>query len=224
MITLTITDSIPQLCLAAVVARGICIEPASEEIQEYSDRIVQSVVDHGTVGGQLRQRAIRDLLRSGGYKPAGRGKPAQEYLMRTAERDRKLPAIFNAVDLINVVSLCSGLPISLLALDRVGSELSARYGREGESYVFNSAEQTIDLKGLLCICAEQQDRSIPMGTPVKDSQFAKVTSEDRDVVAIIYSSSRTAGRSELGHWSQELASRFQRWCGAVEIDQQVISS
>ncbi len=32
------------------------------------------------------RRAVRDLLRHGGYKPTGRGKPASEYLVRAAGR------------------------------------------------------------------------------------------------------------------------------------------
>ncbi len=36
--------------------------------------------------------AVRDLLRHGGYKPTGRGKPASEYLIRAAEGDRSRPS------------------------------------------------------------------------------------------------------------------------------------
>ena len=32
--------------------------------------------------------AVRDMLRHGGYKPTGRGKPASEYLVRAANEDR----------------------------------------------------------------------------------------------------------------------------------------
>src|SRR5512141_1732266 len=61
--------------------------------------------------------AIRDLLRHGGYKPTGRGKPASEYLVRAAA-EGKLTPINAAVDVGNVVSLHAGLPISVVDLDR----------------------------------------------------------------------------------------------------------
>src|SRR5689334_437298 len=53
--------------------------------------------------------AVRDLLRHGGYKPTGRGKPASEYLIR-ASTEGALGTINLAVDACNVVSLHSGLP------------------------------------------------------------------------------------------------------------------
>ena len=62
------------------------------------------------------RRAVRDLLRHGGYKPTGRGKPASEYLVRAAN-DGNLISINAAVDACNVASLHSGLPISVVDLD-----------------------------------------------------------------------------------------------------------
>src|SRR5690349_6711452 len=61
--------------------------------------------------------AVRDLLRHGGYKPTGRGKPASEYLLR-AVSEGALGSINPAVDACNVASLHSGLPISVVDLDR----------------------------------------------------------------------------------------------------------
>src|SRR6476661_745753 len=56
---------------------------------------------------------VRQLLRHGGFKPAGRSKPASEYL-HAAAAEARFPRINAAVDTCNVVSLCSGLPISLV--------------------------------------------------------------------------------------------------------------
>ena len=61
--------------------------------------------------------AVRNLLRGFGYKPTGRGKPASEYLVRAAEED-KLTSINLPVDICNVVSLHSGLPISVVERTR----------------------------------------------------------------------------------------------------------
>src|SRR5215212_8369808 len=62
--------------------------------------------------------AVRDLLRRGGFKPAGRGKPASEYLAAAFAEDR-FPRINALVDTCNVVSLHTGLPISLVDVDRL---------------------------------------------------------------------------------------------------------
>src|SRR5262245_22284289 len=62
------------------------------------------------------RQAARDLLRHGGFKPTGRSKPASEYLLK-ASADGPLASINVAVDACNVVSLHSGLPISVIDLD-----------------------------------------------------------------------------------------------------------
>src|SRR6266540_965066 len=63
------------------------------------------------------REAVRALLRHGGFKPSGRSKPASEYLIRAA-REGLLKPINLAVDACNAVSLHSGLPISVVDLDR----------------------------------------------------------------------------------------------------------
>src|SRR5437899_5659680 len=54
------------------------------------------------------REAVRQLLRHGGFKPAGRSKPASEYLIKAVEEGR-LASINLAVDFCNIVSLHSGL-------------------------------------------------------------------------------------------------------------------
>jgi hypothetical protein len=93
---------------------------------------------------------VRDLLRHGGYKPTGRGKPASEYLIR-AVSEGALSPINAAVDVCNIVSLHGGLPISVIDLDRAQSPFRIGVAPPGESYVFNASGQTIDLEGLLCL-------------------------------------------------------------------------
>ena len=56
--------------------------------------------------------SVRDLLRHGGFKPTGRSKPASEYLIKAAEQGS-----LSSVDACNVVSLHSGLPISVVDLN-----------------------------------------------------------------------------------------------------------
>src|SRR5688572_30359359 len=79
--------------------------------------------------------AVRDVLRHGGYKPTGRGKPASEYLVRAAENGG-LRSINAAVDACNVVSLHSGFPISVVDLDRLSMPLRIDIAPAGTSYVF----------------------------------------------------------------------------------------
>ena len=134
--------------------------------------------------------AVRDLLRHGGYKPTGRGKPASEYLVRAVD-EGKLGAINLAVDACNAVSLHSGLPISVVDLDRAKAPLRIAIAPEGARYVFNASGQEIDLGGLLCVC----DADGPCANAVKDAQRTKTTPETRRTLSVVWGTRALAGRA-----------------------------
>jgi DNA/RNA-binding domain of Phe-tRNA-synthetase-like protein len=134
---------------------------------------------------------VRDLLRHGGYKPTGRGKPASEYLVR-ASADGALGSINVAVDLCNVVSLHAGLPISVIDLARAEAPLRIGIADPGTTYVFNASGQTIDLGGLLCLF----DASGPCANAVKDAQRTKTSAETRETLTVIWGTRALPGRSQ----------------------------
>ena len=125
--------------------------------------------------------AVRDLLRHGGYKPTGRGKPASEYLVRAAT-EGALGAINLAVDACNAVSLHSGFPISVVDLDRARSPFRIGVAPAGASYVFNASGQEIDLGGLLCLF----DAEGPCANAVRDAQRTKTRAETRSTLSVIW--------------------------------------
>ncbi len=125
--------------------------------------------------------AVRDLLRHGGYKPTGRGKPASEYLVRAAT-EGALGPINLAVDTCNAVSLHSGLPISVVDLDRAAPPFRIAIAPAGASYVFNASGQEIDLAGLLCLW----DAAGPCANAVRDAQRTKTRAETRRTLSVIW--------------------------------------
>lgn len=135
--------------------------------------------------------AVRDLLRHGGYKPTGRGKPASEYLVR-AVTEGALNSINAAVDACNVVSLHSGLPISVVDLSLAKAPFRLGLAPEGASYVFNQGGQTIDLAGLLCLF----DADGPCANAVKDSQRTKTTPQTTTTLSILWGTSALPGRAQ----------------------------
>jgi len=137
------------------------------------------------------REAVRKLLRQGGFRPTGRSKPAPEYLLR-AVREGSLSSINLAVDACNVASLHSGLPISVVDLDRVREPLRIGLAVAGEAYVFNASGQTIDLGGLLCLF----DAEGPCGTAVKDAQRTKTDSQTRRTLSLIWGTKTLPGRAE----------------------------
>ncbi|MDB4974388.1 MAG: hypothetical protein JWN48_2729 [Myxococcaceae bacterium] len=131
--------------------------------------------------------AVRDVLRVGGYKPTGRGKPASELLLALATREG-LPRISNLVEINNLTSLESGLPISIFDARRIGDELAIRFGRAEESYVFNASGHSMSLEGLPIVCRGPARE--PVGNAVRDSMSCKVDASTDRIVAVLYGSSR----------------------------------
>jgi DNA/RNA-binding domain of Phe-tRNA-synthetase-like protein len=136
------------------------------------------------------REAVRALLRHGGFKPAGRSKPASEYLVR-AVSDGSLTSINAAVDVCNIVSLHSGLPISVVDLAKAKSPFSVAIAPAGSSYVFNASGQAIDLAGLLCLC----DADGPCGNAVKDAQRTKTDAATTRTLTVIWGSKVLPGRA-----------------------------
>lgn len=143
---------------------------------------------------------VRDLLRHGGYKPTGRGKPASEYLIRAAT-EGQLGSINLAVDACNVVSLHSGLPISVVDLDLAKPPFRIGVAKEGERYVFNASGQQIDLQGLLCLF----DAEGPCANAVKDAQRTKTHAATTRTLSVIWGTRAAPDHAEhASRWYQQL--------------------
>jgi DNA/RNA-binding domain of Phe-tRNA-synthetase-like protein len=134
--------------------------------------------------------AVRNLLRHGGFKPTGRSKPASEYLLR-AVGEGQLTSINVAVDVCNIVSLHSGLPISVVDLDLAAGPFRVGIAPAGSFYVFNASGQTIDLGGLLCLF----DAEGPCANAVKDAQRTKTGEATRRTLSLIWGTKTLSGRA-----------------------------
>ena len=150
------------------------------------------------------RQAVRDLLRHGGYKPTGRGKPASEYLARTAE-ESGLSSINAVVDACNAASLHSGLPISVVDLDLTEGPLSVAIAAAGAKYVFNNAGHEIDVEGLLCL----HDTNGACANAVKDSQRTKTRAETRRILALVWGTTAAPGHATAtARWYREMLGRL----------------
>jgi DNA/RNA-binding domain of Phe-tRNA-synthetase-like protein len=201
MIPIAFEIELPDLLLGVVESRSVPDGPADAAL----DAEILAAMASRTAGPEADRvkTAVRDLLRVGGYKPAGRGKPASEYLSQAAERG-EFPRISHIVDALNLVSLESRLPISLLDADRVmdGTEaLVIRFGRPGESYVFNSIGHEIHIEGLVSVTRMSGPA---LGNPVKDSMMAKTTDATTHTIALIWGSLRALDQTAMRQVCQRL--------------------
>lgn len=200
-----------------VLGRGCLVGPSPEAL----DRDLRAAIEAAKTRTEIEHvtAKIRDMLRHGKYKPTGRGKPASEYLFRAACEDR-FPRINNLVDINNLISLRSMLPISLVDLTRAESaRFVVRHGRAGESYVFNTAGQMIDLEDLLLVAALPAD--VPCANPVKDSMRTKLVDGSSDVMAVLYAPRGLLGLLEEA--TEHFAHALADWGGATKTSSVVVS-
>jgi len=185
----------PLLDLGAFVAR----HPSLGESPDWLRALMSPSAQAPVSSDDEVRGAVRDMLRAHGYKPTGRGKPASEYLLRQA-----LPIINIAVDCGNTVSLHSGLPISVVDLDRCKPPLRVGAGKAGDSYVFNATGQVIDVEGIPCLF----DADGPCANAVKDAQRSKTDGGTRNTLTLVWGAQALGDRTaRTVVWYRELLGR-----------------
>lgn len=207
---------VEEASVGIIVARGCTTESACAPLQAALDEEIRRA--RAREGTDDIKRVVRDLLRHGKYKPTGRGKPASEYLLKSAAEDR-FPHINNLVDINNLISLRSLLPISLVDLSRAQTGTFAiRRGLPDESYVFNPAGQVIGLQDLLLVSRLPDD--VPCANPVKDSMATKLDDTSRDVMAVLYAPPALA--DVLAQATRDFAEALTQWGGHPAVEHRVL--
>jgi DNA/RNA-binding domain of Phe-tRNA-synthetase-like protein len=217
---------IPEHLSIGVVEAAVTIGPSTGELSQLlvGEGPLPSPFEVGAESRQPTYDGIRNLLRHAGYKPSGRNKPAAEYLNKAFAKDGLLPSIFNVVDVNNVVSLYSGLPISIFDASRLAGDLVIRPGGEGDSYVFNKVGQELSLKHLLTVHYRSGDDLIPAGNAVKDSMATKVHEGTERVIAVVYSRPDALLDQRLSAAVDWYESLLRTHCGATDVDTAIYSA
>jgi len=196
-----------RVCLVA--AYGCTVSASSPAFVATSEALIGERQASDFPPAELKE-AVRAMLRTGGFKPAGRQKPASEYLAQAA-REGRYPFINAAVDVNNYFSLLTGLPISLLDSRAFDDAVQVRICKPGETYVFNNAGHEMDLAGLLCVCSSAGQ---PLGNPVKDSMVAKLKEDSRDLLGFLYAPAAFFSDTVLQGLGEEFAALLRVQCRA----------
>ncbi len=126
------------------------------------------------------------LAARSGYKALGkdpaRYRGSAEALLRRIISGKSFPEINNVVDVINLVSVESRLPIGLYDLDHVQGDIVFRVGRAAESYK-GIGKYDLNLEGLPVFCDELGAH----GSPTSDSERTMVTPATKRIAAILVS-------------------------------------
>ncbi len=211
----------PEFIAGLVLAHQVIVGPSTAALSGRLDELAARRAEESFPPQPVKD-AVRDMLRRGGFRPAGRNKPASEYLAQAA-REGRFPRINNLVDINNLMSLESGLPISLLDHGALGGHAEVRCGREGEKYIFNSAGQEIDLHGLVCVCRVDGSASTPLGNPIKDSMAGKIKEQTTGVVGIIYGSRKVVDEPRMAEYLADFGRLLTEHGKATDVEQRLLA-
>jgi DNA/RNA-binding domain of Phe-tRNA-synthetase-like protein len=154
-----------------------------------------------------------------GYKALGkdpaRYRGSAEALLRRLIAGKGMPRINNVVDVINLVSVESRLPVGLYDLGRVEGPIEFRAGRAGETYK-GIGKYDLNLEGLPLFA----DASGPHGSATSDSERTMVTEATTRVLAIIVS---FGGVAPLNDAMKRLADLLKQHADGREIDCRISS-
>jgi len=205
----------PRTALACVTARvEAAASPAAllEEMKMRENEIQKLPFPRGVLASS-QVEATRAAYKALGKDPS-RYRGSAEALLRRMVAGKGLPEINAVVDVINLVSVESRLPVGLYDLGLVVGEIVFRAGRAGETYK-GIGKYDLNLEGLPLFA----DTVGPHGSATSDSERTMVTSATKQVLAIIVSFSGTEG---LERCAQRMAALLAQHAAGQNVGIQII--
>jgi len=155
----------------------------------------------------------RKAYKALGKDPA-RYRGSAEALLRRVVAGKGLPQINAVVDVINLVSVESRLPVGLYDLRHVVGEIVFRAGRAGETYK-GIGKYDLNLEGLPLFA----DTVGPHGSATSDSERTMVTAATNQVLAVIISFGGTEG---LDRWAQRMSALLKQYAAGQDVETRII--
>lgn len=158
--------------------------------------------------------ATRSGYRALGKDPA-RYRGSAEALLRRLISGKHFPGINCVVDIINLASAESRLPIGLYDLAKVQGDIVFRVGRGGETYK-GIGKFDLNLEDLPVFC----DAAGPHGSPTSDSERTMVTPSTQSVAAILIS---FGGPQPLEVWCRRMTGLMQLYAEGRELRTEIVT-
>jgi DNA/RNA-binding domain of Phe-tRNA-synthetase-like protein len=198
----TALGSVTALVQAGVSPAALLEEMKMREMEIQKLPFPRGVLESPQV--ETTRRAYKAL----GKDPA-RYRGSAEALLRRIVAGKGLPEINAVVDVINLVSVESRLPVGLYDLARVSGDVVFRTGRAGETYK-GIGKYDLNLEGLPLFA----DAIGPHGSATSDSERTMVTAETTQILAVIVS---FAGPENLDRWTQRMSALLTQYTSGKDI-------
>jgi DNA/RNA-binding domain of Phe-tRNA-synthetase-like protein len=205
----------PRTALACVTAR---VQPGASpvallgEMNQRELEIQELPFPRGVLESP-QVETVRKAYKSLGKDPS-RYRGSAEALLRRIVAGKGFPQINAVVDVINLVSVESRMPIGLYDLGHVTGEIVFRAGRAGETYK-GIGKYDLNLEGLPLF----SDNAGPHGSATSDSERTMVTAETKEILAVIIS---FGGADGLERWAQRMSTLLTQHATAQDVEIRII--
>src|SRR5258707_12855572 len=199
-------------CITARVEAGASPEALLNEMKARETEIQRLPFPRGVLASP-QVEATRLAYKALGKDPS-RYRGSAEALLRRMVAGKGFPQINAVVDVINLVSVESRLPVGLYDLAHVTGEIIFRAGRAGETYK-GIGKYDLNLEGLPLFA----DTAGPHGSATSDSERTMVTAATKEVLAVIVSFGGTEG---LDRWAQRMSALLMRHAAGQDVEIQII--
>ncbi len=199
-------------CVTARVQAGASPAALLQEMKTRENEIQKLPFPRGVLES-AQVETTRKAYKALGKDPA-RYRNSAEALLRRVVAGKGLPEINAVVDVINLVSVESRLPVGLYDLGHVVGDIVFRAGREGETYK-GIGKYDLNLEGLPLFA----DTVGPHGSATSDSERTMVTAATKQVLAVIIS---FAGPEGLGRWAQRMSDLLKQHAAAQDVTIRVV--
>jgi DNA/RNA-binding domain of Phe-tRNA-synthetase-like protein len=200
-------------CVTAEVHAGEAPPRLSGELKSREDEILR-LPEPRAVLESAQVLATRAAYKALGKDPA-RYRGSAEALLRRVIAHKGLPGINAVVDVVNLVSVESRLPIGLYDLAAVSGHMVFRAGRAGETYK-GIGKYDLNLEGLPLFA----DAIGPHGSATSDSERTMVTASTKNIVALIVS---FGGAADLPRWTQRMCELLTLYAAAQNCESSIIA-
>ena len=199
-------------CVTARVEAGTTPDALFQEMKARENEIQKLPFPRGVLES-AQVETTRKAYKALGKDPA-RYRGSAEALLRRVVAGKGLPQINAVVDVINLVSVESRLPIGLYDLGHIEGEIVFRAGRAGEIYK-GIGKYDLNLEGLPLFA----DTVGPHGSATSDSERTMVTGATKHVLAIVIS---FGGAEGLERWAQRMSALLTQHAAGQDVEIQIV--
>jgi len=199
-------------CVTALVEAGASPAALLQEMKTRENEIQKLPFPRGVLES-AQVETTRKAYKALGKDPA-RYRGSAEALLRRVVAGKGLPQVNAVVDVINLVSVESRLPVGLYDLGHVVGEIVFRAGRAGETYK-GIGKYDLNLEGLPLFA----DTVGPHGSATSDSERTMVTAATNQVLAVIIS---FGGAEGLDRWAQRMSALLTEHAAGQDVETKII--